>query len=380
MKIFIDCCNYFGDNTNLGDLAVYQVAERRLRAFAPQAVVQFATFDPDQIERSCPSFTPFVKINRELASDPGLLATIRQSDAVFAIGGGCMSDHFASHAIHILDVLNEAARLGKPTALFSCGFEPVTNPSLIASMRHVLPKLGWISCREGTHGPTLLRSLHIPETRFGITGDDALESAHMASAFELGDSLGLGLRIAPYAGLDGRTLDCLRAGIGTAAQQLNVGLRPIPISLDGPSDLAAFRSIFADCAAEYDHFNRDSLPQEIRRCRVVVAGAYHAAVLALAQGIPYVGIAGSDHYRGKLQGLNGLLPEGGVVLDPDSPYFQTELTRHVLRLWKAAPVLRSQLLRSVGRLVERSRDGFKCALNFAEGSVHRPEIARGMVR
>ena len=60
--------------------------------------------------------------------------------------------------------------------------------------------------------------------------------------------------------------------------------------------------------------------EHISRCRAVVTGSYHAAVFALAQGIPAVGLTGSAYYDAKFAGLADQFGGSGlwiVRLDQD---------------------------------------------------------------
>ena len=54
--------------------------------------------------------------------------------------------------------------------------------------------------------------------------------------------------------------------------------------------------------------------KQTARCRVVVTGAYHAAVFALAQGIPVVCLSNSPYYLAKFQGLEDLFGSGCTIV------------------------------------------------------------------
>ena len=49
-------------------------------------------------------------------------------------------------------------------------------------------------------------------------------------------------------------------------------------------------------------------------CRAVVTGSYHAAVCALAQGVPAVCLSKSRYYDAKFAGLKALFPEACKVV------------------------------------------------------------------
>ena len=66
-----------------------------------------------------------------------------------------------------------------------------------------------------------------------------------------------------------------------------------------------------------DNFHTSLVPatpeaviRQIQRCRLVITGSYHAAVFALAMGIPTIGLAKSTDYIDKFMGLSALFGEG----------------------------------------------------------------------
>ena len=227
MRILIDCSNYFLDNENHGDRAIYQVMVRRLTTMWPAATIHFITLDPDLIERNCPGVRPLVLTERHnwemfpaalvrrsrsrrgvflggLRLQPRCRAlchtypphdiqrfakTLREADLVMATGGGYFSDCFAKHAEGLLDTLQGGLYFGKPTVLMGGGFEPVQDAGLQAKARAVLPCLDLISCREHVTGPALLRDMGVPNERVLVTGDDAVELAFDARPPKLGTGL-----------------------------------------------------------------------------------------------------------------------------------------------------------------------------------------------
>ncbi len=60
MWILVDCSNYFMDNDNNGDKAIYQVLAKRLINLWPKARISWITLEPDLIRRTCPGVQPFV--------------------------------------------------------------------------------------------------------------------------------------------------------------------------------------------------------------------------------------------------------------------------------------------------------------------------------
>src|SRR4029077_3795903 len=95
------------------------------------------------------------------------------------------------------------------------------------------------------------------------------------------------------------------------------------------------------------------------RCRVVVTAAYHAAVFALAQGVPVVGVGSSSYYLRKFEGLAAEFRGGCQVVRTDATGLAADLEAAVAVAWEAAPGTRSALLGSAARQVECGRAAYQ---------------------
>src|SRR5207245_4256855 len=121
--------------------------------------------------------------------------------------------------------------------------------------------------------------------------------------------IGVHLRRAPLAAPDDTLLDCIRPVLRRAAAAHRAPLIPLPISQHrrGANDAVTLHRLLADCDPTGDGGAGCDTPAKViaaaGRCRIVVSGAYHAAVFALAQGIPVVCLGGSDYYLHKFEGL-----------------------------------------------------------------------------
>jgi len=97
---------------------------------------------------------------------------------------------------------------------------------------------------------------------------------------------------------------------------------------------------------------------QIGRCRVVVTGSYHAAVFALAQGIPAIGLTSSPYYDTKFYGLQeqfgGLV--GVVPLTGD--HLATRLGSAIDEAWRGADDVRPRLLELAARQVAAGRSAY----------------------
>lgn len=417
--VLIECSTY--RMNNLGDIAMLQTLSRRLLSRYPNAALRVITSDPDGVRAVIPGAQALVVGDRRewsllrplstadnrssLASlvpledaewrrDPAAMAralesvgrrsaaaarlewsrAIQASDAVIAMGGGYFSEAFADHAVGVLQTLGEAIRAGKPAAIVGCGFEPVEDPLLRAVAADVLPRLGLIGCREGRTSPAVLQSYGVSADSIHITGDDGLEDAQRERQADLGNSIGVNVRSAAYAGLavetDQPIIEELRSGLQIASAALGVELVPLPISLYEPCDSDAIGALLP--TARCDSINtRDALFASLRRCRVVVTGSYHAAVFALAQGIPVVALARSTHYRLKLAGLLDLFDDGSP-LDLDDAGLSERLASAVRNAWEKAPSQRSARRKRARNLIEAASRAYELLFEKIEDGPAEP--------
>ncbi len=348
-KVFLDCGNYFGDNINLGDEAVLRGIAEGFEKHLPHAEVKIATLAGDVIRRVCRGLTPEVLAQRDDRYSEAFRNLIAEADIVGVVFAGAFCDSFAEHALGLLSTLELAANSGKPTIVLSAGFERVTDPRLIAKATEVLPKVNWIACREAAEAPALLREWGVSESRILVTGDAALPEAYRNFKPEIGNNIGLSLRLTEYSGLGEDFLPQLEEPLARLAVTHGARLVPIPISLEGPSDLIALARFCESPMESFDQYSPANLAAAISSCRVVVTGAYHAAVFALGQGIPVVSFAESLHYRTKMAGLQAMFPEGCSVLKPSE--LGERLTSEVERQWIDALTSRRLTLNRVRRQI-----------------------------
>jgi polysaccharide pyruvyl transferase WcaK-like protein len=390
MQILVDCCNYFLNNHNNGDIAIYQVFVKRIKHFWPNAEIDWITRDPDLIRKSIPEVKPLFlrqlhhwqlfeathqpmmpcfqptisrwmklsltdKVKKILverhfqptisgwvknsftervkkiilecrfspideAHDIDLfLRKLRNANIVVALGGGCFSDNFADHARGLLDTLAGGLAFGKTTALMCAGFETISNESLIAKAKSVIPHLQLITCREPSIGPKILSSFGVSNGQVHVTGDDAIELAYNLRTEQIGNALGINIRQTDYSGVDNKLIRLIRSAVQEAGRKFNAPLLCLPISVFGPSDIESVKKItlgydgFVDAGKKLD--NPKHVICQTGKCRIVITGSYHAAVCALAQGIPVVAIAYSLHYMTKFTGLAAQFQGGCTIVN-----------------------------------------------------------------
>jgi colanic acid/amylovoran biosynthesis protein len=92
---------------------------------------------------------------------------------------------------------------------------------------------------------------------------------------------------------------------------------------------------------------------------LVVTGSYHGAVFALAQGIPAVGLAGSEYYVAKFRGLAEQFGGGCEVVGLDQPRLEARLEAAVEDGWRSMPALGPRLVRAAERQVAHGRDAYR---------------------
>jgi colanic acid/amylovoran biosynthesis protein len=415
MHILIDSGSYHA--LNLGDVAMLQAAILRLRELWPGASIAAVTNSPAALASHCPGVKPVPQAGRiAFRSDrwlgraerllpprlrdrfnafhdrirrrwPATLAAIiggkrmvalrrdcfapltyvqavKRADLVIASGAGVFTDAFAENANGVLDTLEFAADCGVPTAAFGQGLGPVSGGALRRRMSEVLPRLALIALRERAEGLRLLDAIGVRPERVFVTGDDALEMANHGKRAEMGNALGINVRLAGYAGVAASGVDMIRTAIRRAADRLAVELIPLPIAHHPDChDGTAISRLIADSNVPSPPVVTLATPAEViaevSRCRVVVTGSYHAAVFALAQGIPVVGIAATQYYVDKFAGLADLFGGGCDVVQIDAPGAGAVLEAAIVKAWADAPDLRDMLLRSADAQIHRARDAYR---------------------
>jgi colanic acid/amylovoran biosynthesis protein len=98
--------------------------------------------------------------------------------------------------------------------------------------------------------------------------------------------------------------------------------------------------------------------EAVRRCRVVVTGAYHAAVFALSQGIPVVCLSRSEYYDAKFLGLADMFGLGCELVRWDSMSFERDLEFAIATMWETAAELRLSLLSAAEQQCQLANDSY----------------------
>jgi polysaccharide pyruvyl transferase WcaK-like protein len=418
MRILVEQSGY--ELKNMGDLAMLQVLVGRLHYIFPSAQIHVFTTAPDVLCQHISDVQPLSTFGRDQRFNPlvhqvygrltnqwiakqwltlenkvwthvpavaqsyvkfklrkepaklkdidAFLETISTADLVVASGGGFINDEFKNHASFALKTLKLATELGKPTAMLGQGFGPLQNRELIATAKSALSAVNLFGLREKRVGLPFLQSLKVPPEKVVVTGDDAIELAYSARQPELGDGLGINLRVAAYSGVNANLLKVVKSTLHTFAHQENVPLIPIPIAhgfYKGfmETDSASIRQLLMGYDDTSDGGETIDTPlkviEQVGRCRTVVTGSYHAGVFALSQGIPVVCLAKSQYYVDKFLGLADQFGVGCEVLLLNDKSIQEKLLASIKKSWHLSAQLRPQLLESAQQQIESGHLAYK---------------------
>ncbi|MBN2303285.1 MAG: polysaccharide pyruvyl transferase family protein [Anaerolineae bacterium] len=422
MHIYIEPSGH--RHVNMGDLAMLQAAAARLRVLWPDATLYAHSNDPARLAVYCPGIRPVQKRALDVWMDdwylysrrvhdllPGrisarllawerktrrrwphsALAVYRQwrrltgrdtayldefvnhvlgADAIIITGQGGMTDAFVWSDLRILDLLALARQVGIPAVMVGQGMGPATDPRLLVRAQEVLPDVDFISLREQRASLPFLESLGTNPNRIMTTGDDAVELAYRERPDQIGQAVGVNLRVAPYAGVNESIAQTVGAAIRAVGERVGAPLLPVPISFSkGYPDTRAIQQILDN---ETDGGQDLDTPlkviRQIGRCRMVVAGSYHAGVFALSQGVPVVALAKSPYYVDKFQGLADQFGAGCEVVLLDGPDLADRLARALDTVWHPADQVREPLLAAAQRQIEQGWAAYRRVYELIEAA------------
>lgn len=420
MRIVVDTALNTGpaEYANLGDIAMLQVSVKRLRDLWPAASIDVLTESPSKLALFCPEANPLPRAGRDIwVGDNGLVGAFRrllpqasergvnrfartlrlrypkaflrlmslrlsvrdranvrrsmvtfieamqQADLLVVCGAGGFTDSSRAWTISTLNTMEEAIRRKVPVAMFGQGMGPLSDADVQSRARKVLPDLDLVSLREGRIAPTVAQSLGVSPSRIMVTGDEATELAYAAKSRAAGDAVGVNIRVASYAKVDLDVIDRLRPILHNFARRQNALLLPIPIAFHaGANDRLSIQELLKGFDDHSDGGAAFDIPlkviEQIGRCRVVVSGAYHAAVFALAQGIPVIGLAASEDYAVKFAGLEKQFGSGCQSVRLDYPNLREKLEAALAFLWDSAQELREPLLEAARKQIRLSQGAY----------------------
>jgi polysaccharide pyruvyl transferase WcaK-like protein len=412
----------------MGDVAMLQVAVARLRSRWPAEPLRVLTSDASALVRCCPDVTPIVLpdypdwcTDRYVAgrlhswlSDAlsdrlagmyvgigcrapllrehliRLRATLRVADSrslddfltaiagsrlLLVSGAGGVGDPFGAYSNLVLLALQCAHRRGIPTAMVSHGFAPLTAPHLRAKASVILPQVDFIALREARASRPLLGSLGVPLDRVATTGDDAIELAYGARREEPGTAVGINFRVARAAGTTETDIHGVAKGVQQFASRVDAAHVPLPIARQRNLDTNAIRLLLATFATAATDTPDPDTPlkviEQVSRCRIVVTGAYHAAVFALAQGIPAVCVARSQYSMDRFLGLADQFQCGCYIISLDDVDVPGRVAEAMALAWKDSERVRSSLRSAAARQIGLGHQAYDALQTLLEGGPHR---------
>jgi colanic acid/amylovoran biosynthesis protein len=404
---------------NLGDVAMLQVAVARLLRLWPGAQVEVLTESASDLARFCPGAKPLPRLgcncwvgNRVLLGRyhqflPGSISvrstalkraiglrwprileflinlrfhlfdengqrerfnvfmeSLRNADLLVVCGSGGFADSCQEWNLTTLGTIEAALRRSIPVAMFGQGMGPLTDPVSFSRGKKVLPAVDLIGLRGSRGGVELLKSMGVNLTEVLTTGDEAIELAYAARVEEPGDAVGINLRVASYAGTKPEVVQDIASVLQQFARRHKVPLLPVPIAFhEYANDHLTIRRLLTGFDDQSDGgLSLDSplmVIKQVARCRILVTGAYHAAVFALAQGIPVVCLASSAYYLAKFQGLEDLFGIGCATVILDEPDWPSRLAVAMEKTWASAETVRSPLLHSALQQIVLSRGAYQ---------------------
>ncbi|MBI5653197.1 MAG: polysaccharide pyruvyl transferase family protein [Chloroflexi bacterium] len=304
-----------------------------------------------------PTLVIFEQKNVTAEKNRAYVEMVNGMDLLIATGAQYMSDACCDDALRVLDRLEAAYRLNIPTAMVGQGLGPFQDAELRARVQTVLPLVDLIFIRDQIAAPPLLASLGVDPARVFFTGDDAVEMTWRARTQTRGNLIGLNLRVAQYTQVTSASNETIRSVLRAATRQHHTHLLAIPISHSiHELDARAIQKLGAGIKMEPAYVSQFETPLDIinkvGRCRVVVTGAFHPAVFALAQGIPAIGLVKSPMYIGKFAGLIDQFGAGCQVVHLDDADLPAKLADAIETAWNATDHLRAQLLERAEHQIE----------------------------
>src|SRR4051812_42182159 len=295
---------------------------------------------------------------------------IDESDLVIAVGGGYIADVDRVKAHWTLNLLEQAADRGIPTAMVGQGLGPIEDPQLTARAKAVLPRVDVIALRESRVGPSLLERWGVSGDRVMVTGDDAIELAYRAAGSGTGTSLGVCLRATSYAPVADVARRGLREAIHASAHELGARLAPLIISEYQSEDRRATVPLVSGFPRVTSplgrHASAQALVKRVAACRVVITGAYHLAVFGLSQGTPVVALTASRYSEDKMRGLASQFGTGVIVVDLHDGDLERRSREAITSAWRQAPSMRGKLLDASSRQIRASRKAFERVFRLVE--------------
>lgn len=309
---------------------------------------------------------------------------LANTDMLIVSGGGFITDVFPGQAWPVLERMAAAIRQNVPFALVGQGIGPLRDPALLQKAREVLPHAKFIAIRETIYSLPLLLEIGVARDSIASTGDDAIEPAYESRSENTGTMLGVNFRVADYAGITQWDVDRLRGPMRSIASRLEARLVALPVcivdSVESSSDATVLTQLVdSRLSSDPNPLTPAALIERISDCRIVVTGSYHAAVFALAQGIPAICVFNTEYYGNKFRGLADEFGEGCELVDKSQPEFVDALIASIEKMWARASAMRPSLLRAAAAQIVAGDEAYSRLADILGASRAPTGMSRGAV-
>jgi polysaccharide pyruvyl transferase WcaK-like protein len=352
--------------------AVVGLSKRKFAATMPHFARVVKSHLPQRILRTWPRhhFNRHRRNIEQLATFHHLGDIVSKFDLVVATGGGYLTDFHSAQALRVLWTLRIAQLCNVPTTLFGQGIGPIAKGLVDCLAADVVPNADLVGLREGVHGLGQIAAWNVSLDRVEVTGDDALELAIRTNHRGIGELLGFNVRVAGYAGVTSTDADFISRIVSSFARSKRIEIEPLLITTNaGESDQAALEKVQTAPALARSGDEISDLADAVGRCRIIVTGSYHAAVFALAQGVPAIGIVGSEYYQHKFDGLAGLFGDACRVYRLHR-HGQNDLARQMELLWEVSPQMSNSLREAAVAQVARGNLLYDRLINLMTSRTH----------
>lgn len=296
----------------------------------------------------------------EVSQLAAFFEALSEADLLIVAGMGGVTSTFPDYAFELLEVIRWAQQFGIKIAMLGQGLGPIEIEELRRDTSVALRGVDLLALREGRAGLPLLKSLGVPLTHVTVTGDDAIELVCRHPRGATGHGIGINLRYADYSGIRLRDIQEIRSVLHQLSRRIGAPLVGVPISHSPyDEDAVTIAELIHNGDMEVARLSEIRTPEDLlaqlQRCRVLVAGSYHAGVFALSSGIPTVALASSNYYVDKFLGLADMFGAGCQVVNLNESHFGDRLTHAVLEAWASADQAREPLLAAAQQQLRQSQ-------------------------
>jgi len=358
---------WFGEGLPIGQLT---------RILPSSITLKLATFSKSLRLRRPGLFGLILKSKLRLRDRPVDLNAVREfskafdkADLVVICGAGGFFDNCRGWNMDTLDLVEAAIQRHVPVAMLGQNFGPLADVEVLARMKSIIPSVDLLTLRGNRGGAAFIESMGIGNSKFQITGDEAIEMAYNLRTEEPGRALGINMRVSKSAETGSDDVQRLKPILQTFSRRQNADMIPVPISIHPyDRDDVAIKELLVGFDEQSDGGCKLRTPmkviKQIGRCRVLASGAYHAAVFALSQGIPVVCLAKSPYFGSKFLGLGDQFGPGCETVFLNDPEMPEKLNEALEKVWQSAETLRVPLQMAARRQIESSCGAYQKIRNL----------------